>query len=134
MYDHSYQGTGNWPFGVAYAGRYGLEGFVTRLRSLAELERFIDAGIPVITSQSFKETELPGSGYSTSGHMMVVVGFTPSGDVIANDPAAPDDGAVRRVYPRAAIENVWLRGSSSGGIVYILHPRDIPLPSSEGNW
>jgi hypothetical protein len=134
MYDHSYQGTGNWPFCVAYAGRYGLEGFVTRLRSLAELERFIDAGIPVITSQSFREAELPGSGYSTGGHIMVVVGFTPGGDVIANDPAAPDDASVRRVYPRAAFENVWQRSSGTGGIVHVLHPRDIPLPRSEGNW
>ncbi|GLX01217.1 membrane protein [Microtetraspora sp. NBRC 16547] len=134
MYDHSYQGTGNWPFGVAYAGRYGLDGFVTRLRSLSELELFVCAGIPVITSQSFKEHELPGAGYSTSGHIMVVTGMTPAGDVIANDPAAPSDEAVRRVYPREAFENVWLRGSSSGGIVHVVHPPDVPLPLSEGNW
>lgn len=134
MYDHSYQGTGNWPFGVAYAGRYGLNGFVTRMRSLAEVERFIRAGIPVITSQSFKEHELPGSGYSTRGHLMVVTGFTASGDVIANDPAAPSDETVKRTYPRAAFENVWLRTTSSGGIVHVIHPHDIPLPPSEGNW
>lgn len=132
MYDHSYQGTGNWPFGVAYAGRYGLDGFVTRLRSLNEVERFIQAGIPVITSQSFREHELPGSGYSTSGHIMVVTGFTGDGDVIANDPAARDDATVRRVYPRAAFEHAWLRGS--GGIAHITHPAEVPLPRSEGNW
>ncbi|MBB4704455.1 C39 family peptidase [Sphaerisporangium siamense] len=136
MYDHSYQGTGNWPFAVAYAGRYGMEGFVTRLRSLAELERFIRAGIPVITSQAFRERELPGSGYSTGGHLMVVTGFTPDGDVIANDPAAPTDGTVKRIYPRAAFENVWLRTTGSGGIVHVIHPRDVPLPvpTAEGNW
>ncbi|MCG5217528.1 C39 family peptidase [Streptosporangium soli] len=134
MYDHSYQGTGNWPFGVAYACVYGLTGVVTRLRSLAELERLVQAGIPVITSQSFRDHELPGSGYSTSGHIMVVIGFTGDGDVIANDPAAPDDESVRRVYPRAAFENVWLRGSSSGGIVYVVHPPEISLPPSDGNW
>ncbi|MEO3807483.1 C39 family peptidase [Sphaerisporangium sp. B11E5] len=134
MYDHSYQGTGNWPFGVAYAGRYGLDGFVTRLRSLRELERFIAAGVPVITSQSFKEHELPGSGYSTRGHIMVVTGFTAEGDVIANDPAGPSDGTVKRIYPRAAFENVWLRGAGSAGIVHVVHPSDVPLPPSEGNW
>ncbi|PZG38192.1 hypothetical protein C1I98_24445 [Spongiactinospora gelatinilytica] len=133
MYDHSYQGTGNWPFGVAYACRYGMAGFVTRLRSMAELARLIAAGIPVITSQSFKEHELPGSGYSTSGHLMVVTGFTGDGDVVANDPAAPHDETVRRVYPRSAFENVWLRGSS-GGIVYVVHPPEVPLPPSDGNW
>ncbi|QYC41060.1 hypothetical protein Nocox_17240 [Nonomuraea coxensis DSM 45129] len=133
-YDESYQGTGNWPFNVAYAGRYGLAGFVTRLRSAAELELFVRAGIPVITSQSFKAHELPGSGYSTNGHIHVVVGFTAAGDVVVNDPAVPD-GEVRRVYPRAAFENVWLRGSGSGGIAYVLHPPDHSLPySSDGNW
>jgi len=105
---------------------------VTRLRSLNELERFISAAIPVITSQSFRDHELPGSGYSTSGNLMVVVGFTPEGDVVVNDPAAPTDDTVRRIYPRAAFEGVWQRGS--GGIVHVVHPPGIPLPDSEGNW
>ncbi|TDD19794.1 peptidase C39 family protein [Nonomuraea diastatica] len=138
VYDESYQGTGNWPFNVAYAGRFGLAGFVTRLRSAAELERFVRAGIPVITSQSFKAHELPGSGYSTNGHIMVVTGFTAAGDVVVNDPAAPAGAEVRRVYPRAAFERVWLRSpgsGGSGGIVYILHPPDRPLPPcTNGNW
>ncbi|MDH2430700.1 C39 family peptidase [Sphaerisporangium sp. TRM90804] len=134
MYDHSYQGTGNWPFGVAYAGRYGLRGLVTRLRSLTEVERFIAAGVPVLTSQSFRDGELPGSGYSTGGHIMVVTGFTPGGDVVANDPAALSDETVKRTYPRAAFEHVWLRGTGSGGIVHVVHPHDVPLPPSEGNW
>ncbi|MCA2222438.1 C39 family peptidase [Nonomuraea aurantiaca] len=133
-FDHSYQGTGNWPFNVAYAGRFGLAGFVTRLRSAAELDLFVRAGIPVIVSLSFKAHELPGSGYSSGGHIMVVTGFTAGGDVIVNDPAAPSDADVRRVYPRAAFENVWLRSSGSGGIVYVLHPPERSLPPSDGNW
>jgi len=133
-HDPSYQGTGNWPFNVAYAGPYGLAGFVTRLRSAAELERLVRAGIPVITSQSFKAHELPGAGYSTCGHLMVVTGFTAGGDILVNDPAAPSDAEVRRVYPRAAFEQVWLRGSGSGGIVCVLHPPEFSLPPSDGNW
>ncbi|MBB6343651.1 hypothetical protein FHU36_000160 [Nonomuraea muscovyensis] len=133
-FDSSYQGTGNWPFNVAYAGTYGLSGFVTRLRSAAELEAFVRAGIPVITSQSFRVHELPGAGYSTTGSIMVVTGFTAEGDVVVNDPAAPCDAQVRRVHPRAAFENVWLRGSGSGGIAYVLHPPEVPLPPSDGNW
>ncbi|NYI04788.1 C39 family peptidase [Allostreptomyces psammosilenae] len=137
-YDYGYQGTGNWPFNTAYAGTYGLEGFVTRLRSLTELERFIAAGIPVITSQSFAEGELPGAGYGTDGHLMVVVGFTEDGDVIANDPYSDTNEQVRRVYPRAAFENVWQRASSSGGVVYVIHPAGVPLPAhppgAGGNW
>ncbi|KAA9378480.1 peptidase C39 family protein [Microbispora cellulosiformans] len=137
-YDYAYEGTGNWPFNTAYAGRYGMEGFVTRLRSLTELERLIRAGVPVVTSQSFKAEELPGAGYSTNGHLMVIIGFTATGDVIANDPASRDDAAVRRVYPRANFENVWLRSTGSGGIVYVIHPPGHRLPATTpglpANW
>ncbi|WP_084963574.1 C39 family peptidase [Thermoactinospora rubra] len=129
VYDYAYQGAGNWPFNTAYAGRYGLDGFITRLRSATELERFIKAGIPVITSQSFKKGELPGAGYGTDGHIFVVIGFTATGDVIVNDPAnAPANDHVRRVYPRADFEKVWLRSSSSGGIAYVIRPPGHPLP------
>ncbi|MGH3659587.1 MAG: peptidase C39 family protein, partial [Micromonosporaceae bacterium] len=128
-YDFAYEGAGNWPYNVAYAGRYGMEGFVTRLRTVTELERFIKAGIPVVTSQSFKKNELPGAGYGTNGHLFLVVGFTETGDVIVNDPASADNSVVRRVYPRANFENVWLRSSSSGGIAYIMRPPGVSLPA-----
>ncbi|WP_424184143.1 C39 family peptidase [Actinokineospora sp. G85] len=129
-YDHDYDGTGNWPFNTAYAATYGLKAHVTRLKSLAELESHIARGIPVITSQSFLESELDGAGYGTAGHLMTVIGFTPEGDVIANDPASPSNEAVRRVYDRAQFETIWLRtkrhtatgavASGSGGIAYII--------------
>src|SRR5207248_6234375 len=98
-YDYQYEGCGNWPFNAAYAATYhGLEAVITRLASLTDAERLVHAGIPVITSQSFLKSELDGAGYGTAGHLMTVIGFTPSGDVIANDPASPNDAAVRRVY------------------------------------
>ena len=127
-YDHSYGGTGNWPFNVAYAGRFGLDGFVTRLGSLDELEQYVEAGIPIVTSQSFEEHELPGAGYGTSGHLLVVVGFTEDGDVVANDPYAATNEDVRVVYPRTAFENVWQRTSGTGGIAYVIYPPGHELP------
>lgn len=137
-YDYDYRGAGNWPFNAAYAASYGLSAHVTRLHSLDELESYIRRGIPVITSQSFEASELAGSGYSTSGHLMVIIGFTRDGDVIANDPASPTDRAVRHVYPRRQFETVWLRtertlpdgstGGGSGGVVYVITPRGMPLP------
>ncbi|MBV8933131.1 MAG: C39 family peptidase [Kutzneria sp.] len=137
-YDYDYSGAGNWPFNTAYAASYGLDAHVTRLHSLTELERYISKGIPVITSQSFLSSELDGAGYSTSGHIMVVVGFTRTGDVITHDPASSDDAAVRNVYKRGQFENVWLRtkrhledGSVSdgpGGVVYVITPHGMPLP------
>jgi hypothetical protein len=137
-FDYDYQGAGNWPFNAAYAASYGLDAHVTRLHSLDELESYVKRGIPVITSQSFQADELTGANYSTSGHLMVVVGFTKSGDVIVNDPASSSDAAVRNVYQRHQFETVWLRtkrqlasgatGSGSGGVVYIITPHGMPLP------
>jgi hypothetical protein len=127
-YDYNYGGTGNWPFNVAFAGRFGLEGFVTRLHSLTELEQFIEAGIPVITSQAFEEYELPSAGYGSNGHLMVVVGFTEDGDVVGNDPFQANNEAVRTVFSRGAFENVWQRTTETGGIAYVIHPPGHELP------
>ncbi|RBM10300.1 hypothetical protein DI005_37580 [Prauserella sp. PE36] len=131
-YDYAYEGTGNWPFNTAYAGNYGLEGHVTRLHSLTELEDYVARGIPVITSQSFLASELDGAGYGTAGHIMVVVGFTEDGDVIVNDPAADSAEGVRKVYDRAQFETIWQRtkrhdadgnvASGPGGVVYLITP------------
>ncbi|WOX08241.1 peptidase C39 family protein [Streptomyces sp. N50] len=132
-YDYQYQGCGNWPFNAAYAATYkDLQGVVTRLGSLGDLETLIAAGIPAITSQSFLSSELTGAGYGTSGHLMTVIGFTADGDVIANDPNSADDPAVRRVYNRREWENIWLRtkrynasgklSSGTGGVCYLYFP------------
>jgi len=132
-YDYQYEGCGNWPFNAAYAATYkDLQGVVTRLGSLTDLETLIAAGIPAITSQSFLKEELTGAGYGTSGHLMTVIGFTAEGDVIANDPASPGDDAVRRVYKRREWENIWLRTkrynaagkvvSGTGGVCYLYFP------------
>ncbi|KJY44419.1 membrane protein [Streptomyces sp. NRRL S-444] len=132
-YDSAYRGCGNWPFNAAYAATYsGLAGVVTRLRSLADLEVLVRSGIPAITSQSFRSEELTGAGYGTAGHLMTVIGFTATGDVVANDPNSRDNTAVRRVYRRREWENVWLRtkrhdsagkiASGSGGICYLYAP------------
>ena len=131
-FDHAYDGSGNWPFNTAYAASYGLDAHITRLRSLHDVERYIRRGVPVITSQSFRAGELDGANYNTEGHIMVVTGFTPDGDVIANDPASSSNEAVRNIYRRDQFENIWLRtkrydehgkiASGSGGIAYIITP------------
>ncbi|MFK0293932.1 peptidase C39 family protein [Streptomyces sp. NPDC090442] len=138
-FDYQYKGCGNWPFNAAYAATYrDLQAVVTRLSSLNDVERLVHAGIPAITSQSFLRSELDGAGYGTAGHLMTVIGFTPTGDVIANDPAAPNDPAVRRVYQRHQFETIWLRTkrkdaegkvkSGSGGVCYLYFPAH-PTPA-----
>jgi hypothetical protein len=138
-FDHLYQGAGNWAFNTAYAARFGLRAFVTRLRGIDEAALFLAAGIPLVLSVAFAEGELEGAGYDTRGHLLVLVGIDEHGDAVCNDPAShgvPSNDKVRTTYRRAQLERAWLR--SSGGLTYVIHPPDVPLPAppvpTEPNW
>jgi hypothetical protein len=93
---------------------------VLQLGSLNDAERYIAAGVPLVASISHAAGALPGflNNAGTNGHLLVIVGLTASGDVIANDPAATSDATVRRVYGREAFERAWIGGS--GGVVYLI--------------
>jgi hypothetical protein len=120
-YDETYGGTGNWTFNTAWAASLGFEAHVTRLGSLAKVGRWIEAGVPIVISLAWHDGDLPGAPIEASdGHLLVVRGFDEAGDPIVNDPAAPSDAEVRRVYPREALERLWL--ASSGGVAYVIHP------------
>ncbi|WGX95728.1 C39 family peptidase [Nocardioides sp. L-11A] len=136
-YDHAYRGTGNWTFNTAYAARRlgaAGEAFVTRLRDLTDAELLVQAGIPPVISLAFARGELAGAPISSSnGHLLVIVGFTTTGDVIVNDPAASGNDGVRRVYSRAQLERAWLQ--ASGGAANVVHDAAHPLPPAPaGNW
>lgn len=132
-YDHRYRGTGNWPFNTAFAGNYGLDAVVTRLADLRDVEKMVHRGIPVITSIKFGRGELSGAPISTTnGHLLVVTGFTASGNVLVNDPAGRNNGAVALEYDRAQFERAWLGGS--GGISYLVRPKDVALPNGNARW
>lgn len=136
-FDEAYGGTGNWSFNTAYAGRFGLDAFVTRLRSFDEAEAFTRAGVPLVLSVAFTRAELDGAGYDTDGHLLVLAGFDAAGDPVVNDPAAhgtPDADQVRTTYRRDQLERAWLQ--SADGVVYVIHPHDVALPKAppEPNW
>ena len=117
-YDHRYDGTGNWSFSTAYAGRW-LDAYVTRVGSLRDAEQLIKAGVPVGAAIKFGSGELTGAPLrSTAGHIVAVVGFTSAGNVVVNDPAASSNSSVRRTYQRGEFERAWLGGS--GGIAYVV--------------
>jgi hypothetical protein len=127
VYDQRYDGTGNWPFTTAYAGTRGLDAFVTRLPSLRAAERYIRAGIPLVLSIAFGTGELDGAPISSSdGHLLVLRGFTQAGRPVVNDPAAPRNALVRRVYSRRQLERAWI--TSTAGTAYVAHPARVPLP------
>lgn len=132
-YDYRYDAAGNWPFNTAYAGRYGLDAFVTRLYSLRDAEAFIKKGIPVVASVRYAKGALTGAAVASSnGHLLVIVGVLRDGRVIVNDPAASSNSAVRRVYSRAQFERAWLGGS--GGVSYIIRPTTKSLPADTARW
>ena len=91
-------------------------------------------GIPLIAAITAAPGQLSGFQVpdGTAGHLVVIVGFTDAGEPIVNDPAAPSNAAVRRVYNRVQFELVWLGGS--GGVVYVIKDPGIALPPSPGNW
>jgi hypothetical protein len=124
-WDYVYSGAGNWPFNTAYAGHYGLDTSVRQYSSLRPVERWIRDDVPVVISIRWDNTDgnpltnLDGAHINrTDGHIVVVVGFTASGDVIVNDPASPTNNAVRLVYRRDQFERNWLRASD--GTTYIM--------------
>jgi hypothetical protein len=128
--DPSWGGTGNWPFNTAHAASAGgdaIEGFVTRLQRIEQLERLTAAGFPVAASIAFDRGELDGAPVSsTAGHLIVVRGFAANGDVMVNDPAGPNDSQVRYTYKRAQFDAAWAK---SGRTIYVVHPISRPLPN-----
>ena len=122
-YDWAYGGCGNWSFNVSFAGRFGLDAYVTRFASLADVERLVSERAPVVVSYGWEPGELDGAPLERSGgHLGVVVGFDEKGDPVVNDPAAPRDEEVRRVYRRWQFERQWL--VRSGGTAYVIRPRE----------
>lgn len=125
VYDAVYGGHGNWSFNAAYAGAQpGLEAYVARFSSLAALEPWIAAGVPVVLSVSWNNDEgRPLSGApiaKCAGHLTTLVGFDERGDPVMNEPASPSNETVRRTYSRAELEVRWL--TASGGAAYIIVP------------
>lgn len=127
--DYGYGGTGNWAFNTAFAASLGFDSYVTRYESLAGVERWIAAGVPVAINIEFGKGGLTGAPVqSTDGHVIVIRGFDRNGNPIVNDPAAHASlgEKVRIVYNRAQLEKAW-QGRPQG-TVYILFPPGYPTP------
>ena len=116
--------TGNWSFNTAHASSRGVPATVRQFADLQGIEQLIQQELPAVVTLRWDNSSLDPAHRldgapkpKTDGHLMVVRGFTESGDVIVNDPAAPTNNEVRRVYNRAQFEYNWLR--SHGGIAYV---------------
>lgn len=116
VYDPHLPGCGNWPFNAAYAASLpGMSAVVARLPGIRDLEDLIEQGFPVICS--VKYTLLQGKAPGTEdGHLVVLVGFTETGDPVFNDPGR---NVVRRIYRREDFEKAW---RVSQRTVYLIWP------------
>jgi len=129
IYDSQWQGAGNWPFNMAYAGSFpGLRAYVARLSDVSELEAWVGNNIPVGLSLDYDR--LRGKGPGPNGHLVVLVGFTKQGDPIINDPGTSEH--VRKVFPRRNLIEAW---ACSRNTVYLIYPENVSPPKDRfGHW
>jgi hypothetical protein len=127
--DPNWNGTGNWSFNTAFAGSFtGMRAFVTRFADVREIEDWLAAGVPVAVSVSFDL--LNGKPQDEgNGHLVVVVGFTETGDVVVNDPwpNPKKENSVRKVYPRENLIRAWKRSRNA---VYLIYPEGHHVPQN----
>ncbi len=129
VYDTAWRGTGNWAFNMAWAGSHpGMRAYVTRMSDLSELEDWIQQGMPVGLSVCYDL--LRGRPSRATGHLVVCVGFTETGDVIINDPGTRRN--VQKVFKRKNVERAW---AYSKNAAYIIHPVGAEVPRDRfGHW
>lgn len=124
VFDKNWPGTGNWPFNTAFAGKFpGLRACVARLNDVTDLEGLVQAGIPPVVSISYDALKgKPDAG--GSGHLIVCVGFTKTGDIVVNDPwARLDRGeSVRKIFPRENLIAAW---KASHNTAYLICPEKL---------
>jgi hypothetical protein len=122
--DPKWPGTGNWPFNTAFAGALpGMRACVARLSDVAELEDWIQSGLPVVVSVSYDVLRGKPKPSAGDGHLVVCIGFTSQGDVVVHDPGTRN--GARRTFPRADLSKAW---ATSHNTVYLIYPQTARLP------
>lgn len=118
IYDDQADMFGNWGRAVARAGEMGLDAWLTRVRDWDAAKSYISAGQPLIIAIRFKPGEFPSSVLkSSAGHLIVIRGFKPNGDVICNDPGNRAKGN-DVVYKADELATAWFK--NSGGVAYVI--------------
>jgi hypothetical protein len=121
---------GNWGRAISRAGDFGLDAYLARFRNWDQVHAMIARGVPVIASIRFKRGEVKGFLYEfTKGHLLVIRGFKPNGDVIVNDPARKDQGD-GVVYKADEMAKAWF---NHGGVGYVIERPKDDAPSTIAN-
>lgn len=110
---------GVWPAAIVAAARRGVLGYLLRFPDWESAAWCLSRGVPIVASVRYRAAELTGAAVAgTDGHLLVLTGCA-GGEVLVNDPAAPDAAAVPRAYPVEEIVRVWLERA---GVGYVLFP------------
>ena len=110
-----------------------MRAYITRFGGISELEDWIVAGIPVIISAPF-HLLAPGRKDTGSGHVVTVIGFTETGDVVINDPATNLEKGqkIRHIYDRENVITAWAKSKNT---VYLVYPESAKIPQNRfGHW
>jgi hypothetical protein len=128
IYDADYRLFGNWNRAVQRAGELGLDAWIARFRNWDQVKAEIAAGRPIVASIRFEKGTFPSALYAdTDGHLLVIRGFTPGGDVIVNDPGnrAKGNGVV---YKATELAHAWF---DNGGVGYVIRKGDGAIPVAQ---
>jgi hypothetical protein len=119
IWDDDYALFGNWNRAVQYAATLGLDARLERFTTMDQVRARLAEGQPIIASINFERGTFPSNVMNaTDGHLIVIRGYTESGDLIVNDPASKDRGN-GIVYKADELANAWL--VNTGGVGYIIH-------------
>jgi hypothetical protein len=131
IYDEETRIFGNWNRAVQRAGELGLDAWITRFRTWDQVKAQIAAGQPVIASIKFEKGVMPSNPIyqDTDGHLIVIRGFTPEGNVIVNDPASRAKGNAV-VYKSQELGKAWF---NAGGVAYIIRSSSNSASTSGNN-
>jgi hypothetical protein len=127
IYDPYYDLFGNWGRACSRAGELGLDAYLMRFRNWDQVHEKIAQGVPVIASIRFRKGAVKGFLYEeTSGHLLVIRGFKPNGDLIINDPASRDKGN-GVIYKPEEMAKAWF---DNGGVGYVIEKPKLPMVPS----
>ncbi len=120
VWDAEYQTFGNWSRAIQAAFSQGVPGYLTRIGDWGEVKQFIARDQPLIVSLRFPPGGLTGAPYrSSTGHLLVIVGFDEHGDILVNDPGAKTAATGQVAYRADEMQRAWL---DNGGVAYVLLP------------
>ena len=109
-YDPYHNMFGVWPRVVDNAAEYGLDGSVMRYRTWSQARDVLASGGRISISVGPP---------LYSGHLMMLAGFSASGDPIVHDPAQADGYAY--IFDKTDLSRSWFE---KGGIAYTFYPEE----------